>query len=327
MHPISSGTVVVITGASSGIGRATAYAFAERGAKLLLAARRTEMLEEVARKCRELGGIAFALGTDVTCEEEVEKLARQAIVRFGRIDVWFNNAGVGVFGRLEDIPSEVWRRVIETNVFGYMYGARAAIRQFRAQGHGILINNASIAGLLAQPDSTAYATSKFAVRGFAEALCQEVWDQPGIHVCTVLPAVIDTPFFEHAANFSHHRVRAAPPVYTPEKVARTVVDLVRQPRAEVVVGGAGRAAILLKRLAPGLMTWLSAQVSPRGFLAGEPGKETSGTLFEPMYDGHTVRGGWRTGPNNGGVPSLLALALIGLPLGILLWRRRAGHGS
>lgn len=330
MSLVSAGTVVVITGASSGIGRATAYAFAERGARLLLAARRTEMLEEVARKCRNLGGIAFPLCTDVTREEDVEKLACQAVVRFGRIDVWFNNAGVGVFGRLEDIPSEVWRRVIETNVFGYMYGAKAAIRQFRTQGHGILINNASVAGILAKPDSTAYATSKFAVRGFAEALRQEVLDQPGIRICTILPSVIDTPFFEHAANFSHHRIRAALPVYTPEKVARTVVGLVQRPRAEVIIGGAGRAAILLKRLAPSLMTRINARALHYGFLADEPSEETTGTLFEPMRDGHTVHGGWRKGPNNGGVPSLLALALIGLPLGVLAWRRwantgRAGH--
>ncbi|ACO78224.1 Short-chain dehydrogenase/reductase SDR [Azotobacter vinelandii CA] len=328
MDPISTGTVVVIAGASSGIGRATAHAFAERGARLLLAARRTahgarrtEMLAEVARQSRDLGGSAFALGTDVSREEDVEKLARQAIVRFGRVDLWFNNAGVGVFGRLEDIPSEVWRRVIETDVFGYMYGAKAAIRQFRTRGHGIPINDVSIVGVLAKPDSTAYATGKFAVRGFSEALRQELLDQPGIHVCTVLPALIDTPCFEHAANCSQHRVRAAPPVHTPEKVARAVVDLVRFPRAGIVVGGAGRAAILLKRPAPGLMTRLDARMLHRGFLTGEPGAQTSGTLCEPMYDGHGVRGGWHKGANNGGVPSLPVLAPIGLPLGILLWRR------
>ena len=104
-----------------------------------------------------------------------------------------------------------------------MHGAKVAMRQFRRQGHGVLIQNASIVGRTAKPDSTAYATSKFAVRGFSEALRMEVLDQPGIHVCTILPSVIDTPFFEHAANFSHHKVRAAPPVYAPEKVAETVV--------------------------------------------------------------------------------------------------------
>lgn len=321
MRPSIAESVVVVTGASSGIGRATAHAFAEHGARLLLAARRSEMLEEVAAECRDLGATALAVPTDVTREEEVEHLAHLAVERFGHLDVWFNNAGVGVFGRLEEIPTEVWRRVIETNVFGYLYGARAAIRQFRAQGHGVLINNASIVGRLAKPDSTAYATSKFAVRGFSESLRQELLNQPDIRVCTLLPAVIDTPFFEHAGNFSHQRVRAAPPVYAPEKVARTVLGLVRRPRAEVIVGGAGHLGSLLKRLAPSLMTRLNARALHRGFLAEEPSEPTSGTLFEPMRDGHTVYGGWRRGLNRGGVPSLLALALIGIPLGLLAWRR------
>lgn len=321
MRPSIAESVVVVTGASSGIGRATAHAFAEQGARLLLAARRSEMLEEVAAECRDLGATALAVPTDVTREEEVEHLAHLAVERFGHLDVWFNNAGVGVFGRLEEIPTEVWRRVIETNVFGYLYGARAAIRQFRAQGHGVLINNASIVGRLAKPDSTAYATSKFAVRGLSESLRQELLNQPDIRVCTLLPAVIDTPFFEHAGNFSHQRVRAAPPVYAPEKVARTVLGLVRRPRAEVIVGGAGHLGSLLKRLAPSLMTRLNARTLHRGFLAEEPSGPTSGTLFEPMRDGHTVYGGWRRGLNRGGVPSLLALALIGIPLGLLAWRR------
>jgi len=313
-------SVVVITGASSGIGRATAYAFAKRGAAVVLAARRADMLREVEQECIALGGAALAVPTDTTDEEQVEALATRALDRFGRIDVWFNNAGVGVFGRFEDIPTDVWRRVIETNVFGYVYGAKAAMRQFRAQGHGVLINNASIVGRLAKPDSTAYATSKFAVRGFSEALRQEVLDQPDIHICAVLPSVIDTPFFEHAANFSHHRVRAAPPVYTPEKVARVVVSLADHPRAEVIVGGFGKVAALQKRLTPALMTRINGRALNYGFLASEPSPETTGTLFEPMRDGKTVYGGWRKGPNNGGVP-LAAFALLAVPLGLAAWRR------
>ncbi|HYG88720.1 MAG TPA: SDR family oxidoreductase [Azospirillum sp.] len=318
------GLVVVVTGASSGIGRATAHAFARRGAVVVLAARRAEMLHEVEQECRELGrdqgGMAVAVPTDVTDEHAVDRLARSALARFGRIDVWFNNAGVGVFGRFEDIPSDVWRRVIETNVFGTVHGAKAAMRQFRAQGHGVLINNSSIVGRLSKPDSTAYATSKFAVRGFAEALRQEVLDQPEIHVCTILPSVIDTPFFHHAANFSHHRVRAAPPVYTPEKVARTVLALVERPRAEVVIGEAGRVGAVAKRLMPSLMTRINGRALNYGFLADEPSPETTGAAFEPMRDGMRVRGNWRQGPNDGGVP-LAVLALIGLPLGVVAWSR------
>ncbi|CAO3410096.1 SDR family oxidoreductase [Azospirillum largimobile] len=315
-----SGLVVVITGASSGIGRATAHAFARRGAAVVLAARREDMLAEAERECRQLGGEALAVPTDVTQEQAVEELAQRAVERFGRIDVWFNNAGVGVFGRIEDIPTNAWHRVIETNVLGSMHGAKAAMRRFLAQGHGMLINNASIVGRLAKPDSTAYATSKFAIRGLSESLRQEVLDQPHIHICTILPSVIDTPFFQHAANYSGHRVRAAPPVYTPEKVARTVLELVEHPRAETIIGGAGKVGALLKRLSPSVTTRLNGRALHRGFLAGEPSDPTSGTLFRPMRDGKAVYGGWRKGANNGGTP-LLALALVGVPLGLLAWRR------
>src|SRR5215213_2571518 len=306
--------VVVITGASSGIGRATAHAFAERGASVVLAARRLPMLEEAARECEALGAAAaLAVQADVTREDQVEELGRRAIERFGRIDVWFNNAGLAVFGRIESVPSDVWRRVVETNVFGYYHGAKVAMRRFREQGRGTLVQNASIVGRTAKPDGSAYATSKFAVRGFSEALRQEVLDQPGIQICTVLPSVIDTPFFQHAANFSGRRVRAAPPVYTAEEVAETVVALAERPQAEVIVGGFGKIAAVQKRLAPTLATWFTGRALHTGFLAEEPSGDTSGALFDPVRDGHGVDGGWRERPESGGAPLAAMTALAALP--------------
>src|SRR4051794_2546843 len=271
--------------------------------------------------CTERGGSALAIPADMRREEEVEALGRQVLERFGRIDVWFNNAGVGVFGRFDDVPSEVWRSVIETNLFGYMHGAKVAMRAFYRQGHGVLIQNASIVGRVAKSDGSAYATSKFAVRGFSEALRQEVLDYPGIQICTILPSVIDTPFFQHAANYSGLRVRAAPPVYTPEKVARVVVRLVDHPQAEVIIGGAGKFAALQKRLAPTFTTWFTGRALHKGFLASGPSPNTTGALFEPMRDGAGVRGGWREGPNNGGVPLAALAVLVALPLGAAALRR------
>ncbi len=314
MAPLNDTPTVVITGASSGIGRATAHAFARRGAHVVLAARRAEMLEEAARECEALGGAALAVPTDVTREDQVEELGRRALERFGRIDVWFNNAGIAVFGRLESVPSEVWRRVIETNLFGYYHGAKVAMRQFRAQGRGTLVQNASIVGRTAKPDGSAYATSKFAIRGFSEALRQEVLDQPRIQVCTVLPSVVDTPFFQHAANFSGRSVRAAPPVYTAEEVAETVVGLVERPRAEAIVGGFGKVAAAQELLAPNFTTWFTGRALHRGFLSEKPSKDTTGALFESWPDGMGVSGGWREDPNSGGASLAALTSAAALPI-------------
>jgi NAD(P)-dependent dehydrogenase (short-subunit alcohol dehydrogenase family) len=211
------GAVVVVTGASSGIGRATGLAFAQRGARVVLAARRAAALEELARECQAAGGQALPVPTDVTDEGAVAELARRPVERFGRIDIWVNNAGVYLLGSLEATPPEAFRRVLETNFFGYVHGARAVLPHFRDQGHGVLINNASVYSHVGAPWLTAYVSSKFAVRGFSEALCQELADLADVHVCTVSPSPIDTPIFASAANYSGRTVKAPPPTYPPEQ--------------------------------------------------------------------------------------------------------------
>jgi NAD(P)-dependent dehydrogenase (short-subunit alcohol dehydrogenase family) len=272
------------------------------------------MLHDVARECEALGGTAYAVPTDVTDQEQVEALGRRALQRFGRLDIWFNNAGIAAFGRLESIPMDAWRRVIEINLFGYVHGARVAMRQFRKQGHGILIRNASIVGRTAKPDGTPYASSKFAIRGFSEALRQEVLDQPGIHICTILPSVIDTPFFQHAANFSGRNVRAAPPVYTAEEVADTVVTLTERPQAEAIVGGFGKLAAVQERFAPTFGTWFTGRAMHRGFLEDAPSDDTTGALFKPIRDGRGVSGGWRDRPDSGGSLLAAVTTVMALPI-------------
>ena len=289
------GSVIVITGASSGIGRATALEFARRGAHVVVAARREQPLNELIVECQQLGVQAVAVPTDVTDEVVVQNLANTAVEKMGRIDVWLNNAGVSVFGRLDDIPTDVYRRVIETNLFGYIYGARAALRQFRIQGSGILINNASMDSKIGAPYLSAYIASKFAIRGFSESLRQEVevLDHANIHVCTILPATIDTPFFQHSANYSGRAVKALPPVYDVEMAAKLIANCAEKPRREVFVGGAGRMINILHKVSPGVAERMFARQVDSGHLAQDDSAPPSvGNLFEPMPEGNGVSGGW-----------------------------------
>lgn len=188
-------SVIVITGASSGIGRATALDFAKQGATLLLAVRREAPLQELAAECERLGGKALAVPTDTTDEEAVQALARLGVETFGRLDVWVNNAAVTLFARFEEAPPEVFRQVIETNLFGYIHGARAALPYFREQGSGILINVDSVVGAAPQPYTSAYFISKHGIRGLSGCLRMELHldNAADIHVCTVMPATFDTP--------------------------------------------------------------------------------------------------------------------------------------
>jgi NAD(P)-dependent dehydrogenase (short-subunit alcohol dehydrogenase family) len=292
------GAVVVVTGASSGIGRATGLAFAEQGAQVVLAARGADALEELARQCQAAGSRALDVATDVTDEAAVTALARRAVERFGHIDIWVNNAGVYLLGSLEATPPQAFRQVVETNFFGYVHGARAVLPRFREQGHGVLINNASVYSHIAARWLTAYVSSKFAVRGFSEALRQEFADLPDVHVCTVSPSPIDTPIFASAANYSGRAVKAPPPTYPPEQVANAILASALHPRRERIVGGAGRLATLTEMVAPRQFERINRRYVGGLQFAAEPAPVTDGNLYAPSYDSHArTRGGWRRRPD------------------------------
>ncbi|HEX2280906.1 MAG TPA: SDR family oxidoreductase [Thermomicrobiales bacterium] len=322
MRKKMKGNVVVITGASSGIGEATAFKFAEQGANVVLAARREWALREVAAECERRGGQALVVPTDVSDEAAVHELARRALEAFGRIDVWVNNAAVGLFSRFEDAPLADFRRVIETDLFGYVYGARAVLPLFYRRGRGTLINVGSVMSEVPGPYVSAYAIAKHGVRALGECLRQEVQlaGVDDIKICTVLPATIDTPFFQHAANYTGRAVKAMPPVYPAESVAKTIVDLVDHPRREVVVGNAGRLMTLQQSLAPGLNERMLATMVDRQHLEDVPAPPTSGSLFSPMGRGASIEGGWRAPNGTSKALKLATAALVGIPVA-LIWRQ------
>jgi short-subunit dehydrogenase len=317
--------VVVITGASSGIGRSAARMFAARGSTVVLAARREEALEEVARECRNAGANALVVPTDVAHEDQVKALAERTLEQFGRIDVWVNNAAVAMFGRFEEMPAEVYDGVIQTNLFGYIYGARAALPIFREQGHGVLINNGSMVSYVGQPYTSAYVTSKHAIRGLSECLRMELIDARDIHVATVLPATIDTPLFHHAANYTGRAPRGMEPVYPAELVAATIVRLAEKPMREAYVGNSGRVLAKLHAIAPGLTERLMGRMVERKHLQDHPAPPTAGNVLQPMAEWTGISGNWRDEPpdTGRGKAGMALVVLAALPAAYLVWRKLA----
>ncbi|MDQ3035781.1 MAG: SDR family oxidoreductase [Myxococcota bacterium] len=245
--------VIVITGASSGIGLATARLACEAGAKVVIAARSAE-IERIADELRtSCAGSVEPVIADVGVEDDVRRIAARAIERFGRIDTWINNAGVSVYGRSIDVPIEDMRELFDTDFWGVVHGSRIAIEHLRDEG-GTLINVGSVVSDRAIPLQGAYSAAKHAVKGFTDALRMELeHDRLPIQVTLIKPATIDTPYFAHAKNHLDEGVPAAPPpVYAPEAVARTMLRCATRPTREVAVGMGGRVQFVLARLAPGL---------------------------------------------------------------------------
>ena len=279
---------VVITGASSGFGRGVALRLAEQGFNLVLAARRGEVLDTLGAEC----GNALTVSCDVGNPNSVEKLGQAAIATFDRIDVWINNAGVAALGPFERVPLEDHLRVLQTNLAGTLAGSHVAMRHFRQRGSGTLINVASMLGRTPAPYYASYCASKYGIVGLCDALRQEVVSQAqgDIRICAVLPMAADTPFFDHAANYTGRTLRPFP-ITNAEEVIDAIVGLVHAPRDEVTVGLSATAAMIAERLSQtvthgmtGAMTQLlQMEQAPRAPLA-------EGNLHRPVPTGTSVHG-------------------------------------
>jgi short-subunit dehydrogenase len=246
--------IVVITGASSGIGRETALMFGERGATVVLAARNETALASVAKEVERIGGRASAVVTDVARWEQVERLARQAAERFGRIDTWVNNAGVSTYATVEELTVAEIERVIQVNLLGEIYGMKAALPYLKRQGHGTIINVASALAERAVPLQAAYCASKHGIKGFTEALRLELArEQSGITVTLIEPSSINTPLFTHARSKMGVAPMPIPPIYEPRVVAEAILFAAEHSRRTIVAGGAGKLITVMQRISPVLL--------------------------------------------------------------------------
>lgn len=244
--------VIVITGASSGIGLATARLAARRGAKVVLACRNQEVLNQVVDELRAAGGDALAVPADVGVAADHDRILGAAIERYGQIDTWVNNAGVSIFGRLQDVPIEDQRRLFDTNYWGVVYGSTTAAAHLKKHG-GALINVGSEVSDWAVPLQGAYSASKHAVKGYTDALRMELEAEAApISVTLIKPASIATGYADHARNYMDVEPRLPPPLYSAETVARAILYAAEHPRRDIYVGSASKAISSMGQRMPGL---------------------------------------------------------------------------
>jgi len=278
--------VIIITGASSGIGLCTARMAARRGARLVLAARNAEALRRLASEINESGGGAAYVVADVGNEADIEKIAAEAIDKFGSFDTWVNNAAGSIYGKLEDVPIKDFHRLFETNFWGVVYGSLVASRHLKTSG-GAIINVGSTLGDRAIPLQGMYSASKAAVKGFTDALRMELEsDHAPISVTLIKPAAIDTPYIEHAPNYLDVEPLNPPPVYSPDTVAETILYCAENPVRDVFVGAAAKAHSMLGAYAPRV----ADAIMETTFLGQtRTGKPPQPKPLESLYEGRDSR--------------------------------------
>jgi short-subunit dehydrogenase len=277
--------VIVITGASSGIGLATAKAAAEEGAKLVLAARSAQTLQEIVERLSADGCEAIHVVADVGDRRQVQQIAEAALGRFGRIDTWINDAGVSIYGRLDEVNEEDSRRLFDTNFWGVVNGSLIALPHLKRQG-GALINVGSEVSDAVVPLQGMYSASKHAVKGFTDALRVEIEeiDKAPVSITLIQPTAVDTPYPQHAKNYMSQEPKLPTPMINPEDVADAILKAATKPQRDVKVGTMSKLNTTVSKLAPSLGDKMSAKQVDRQQYNESP-RDPEGTLYKPGEEG------------------------------------------
>jgi NAD(P)-dependent dehydrogenase (short-subunit alcohol dehydrogenase family) len=264
LKPINQ-QVVAVVGASSGIGRSTALEFAKRGAKVVVSARSQSGLSSLVNEISQFGGEAIAIPADVSSFEQVQEIANKTVDHFGRLDTWVHLAATAVFAPFEQVTPEEFKRVIEVNLMGQVYGAMAALPHLRRTGKGALIHVSSVEARRSLPLQSSYAASKHAIEGFLDSLRVELQhDNVPISVTNVMPATINTPFYNKGLTKLGVQPTGVPPYYQPELVAQSILHVAEHPTRDIIVGDVGRVLDLLQKVSPHLVDWLLKEVAIPG---------------------------------------------------------------